>query len=256
MSFLYFDKLLPLLIIILFFFIFSIFTINYYMFLPASMFYMESLVFLRKNTFLNLKFLERHLLFLNNIIIQSFLVYFKRSFLYFYFYRLNFLVLASFLMIIIFLLYLFSLNLKCDTENVKISEVLFSPVVNSMVLFFKSILVSLPRSKSLSLMWNFGSILAIVLAFQIATGLLLVINYRADRTVAFDRVQFIIYEINFGFLFRIFHFNGASLFFIFLFLHLFKGLFHFSYRLHFVWIRGITIFILTMLTAFLGYVLV
>jgi len=64
------------------------------------------------------------------------------------------------------------------------------------------------------------------------------------------------YEINFGFLFRIFHFNGARLFFVFLFLHLMKGLFHFSYRLHLVWLRGITIFILTMLTAFLGYVLV
>lgn len=128
--------------------------------------------------------------------------------------------------------------------------------MNSLVLFFKSILVSLPSRKRLSLIWNFGSILAIVLGFQIVTGLLLVINYRADRTVAFDSVQFIIYEINFGFLFRIFHFNGASLFFIFLFLHLFKGLFHFSYRLHFVWMRGMTIFILTMLTAFLGYVLV
>jgi len=98
--------------------------------------------------------------------------------------------------------------------------------------------------------------LGLVLVFQIVTGLLLVINYRADRRVAFDSVQFIIYEINFGFLFRIFHFNGASLFFVFLFLHLMKGLFHFSYRLHLVWLRGITIFILTMLTAFLGYVLV
>jgi len=98
--------------------------------------------------------------------------------------------------------------------------------------------------------------LGTILVFQIVTGLFLVINYSADRRVAFDSVQFIMYEINFGFLFRIFHFNGASLFFVFLFLHLLKGLFHFSYRLTFVWISGVTIFILTILTAFLGYVLV
>jgi ubiquinol-cytochrome c reductase cytochrome b subunit len=71
-----------------------------------------------------------------------------------------------------------------------------------------------------------------ILVFQIVTGLLLVINYGADASVAFDTVQFIIYEINFGFLVRIFHFNGARLFFIFLYLHLMKALFHFGYRLH------------------------
>jgi len=82
------------------------------------------------------------------------------------------------------------------------------------------------------------------------------INYGADASVAFDTVQFIIYEINFGFLLRIFHFNGARLFFIFLYLHLMKALFHFGYRLHTVWLRGVTILLLTIMTAFLGYVLV
>lgn len=133
---------------------------------------------------------------------------------------------------------------------------MFSPLVNPVFIFAKSIFVSLPRRKGLSLIWNFGSILGFILIFQIITGLFLVINYGADSRVAFDTVQFIIYEINFGFLFRIFHFNGASLFFVFLFLHLMKGLFHFSYRLHFVWMRGVTIFLLTIITAFLGYVLV
>jgi len=116
--------------------------------------------------------------------------------------------------------------------------------------------VTLPASKGLSYFWNFGIMLGIILAFQIVTGLLLVINYGADRSVAFDTVQFIMYEINYGFLLRIFHFNGASLFFIFLYLHIIKGLFHFRYRLHFVWMSGVTILILTMMTAFLGYVLV
>jgi len=120
----------------------------------------------------------------------------------------------------------------------------------------KSIFVSLPGSKRLSLFWNFGSILAMVLAFQIVTGLFLVINFKSDRSLAFQSVQFIIYEVEFGYLFRIFHFNGANLFFIFLYLHLLKGLFYCRYRLRMVWVRGVTIFILVILTAFLGYVLV
>lgn len=123
-------------------------------------------------------------------------------------------------------------------------------------MFLKSIVVSLPGRKSLSLFWNFGSMLGIVLIFQIVTGLFLVINYKSDRSLAFQSVQFIMYEVDFGYLFRIFHFNGANLFFIFLYLHILKGLFYCSYRLSMVWIRGVTIFILVMLTAFLGYVLV
>ena len=116
--------------------------------------------------------------------------------------------------------------------------------------------VSLPGRKRLSLFWNFGRILAIILAFQIVTGLFLVINYKSDSSLAFQSVQFIIYEVEFGFLFRIVHFNGANIFFIFLYLHLLKGLFYCRYRLTMVWVRGITIFIFVMLTAFLGYVLV
>jgi len=130
------------------------------------------------------------------------------------------------------------------------------PVVRGLFLFMKSIFVSLPGSKRLSLFWNFGSILAMVLAFQIVTGLFLVINFKSDRSLAFQSVQFIIYEVEFGYLFRIFHFNGANLFFIFLYLHLLKGLFYCRYRLRMVWVRGVTIFILVILTAFLGYVLV
>jgi len=94
------------------------------------------------------------------------------------------------------------------------------------------------------------------LAFQIVTGLFLVINFKSDRRLAFQRVQFIIYEVEFGFLFRIFHFNGANLFFVFLYLHILKGLFYCRYRLTIVWVRGVTLFILVILTAFLGYVIV
>lgn len=88
------------------------------------------------------------------------------------------------------------------------------------------------------------------------TGTLLAIYYSSDSLLAFNRVQYIIYEVNYGWIFRIFHFSGASLFFIFLYIHFFKGLFFSRYRLKFVWIRGLTIFLLVMIEAFIGYVLV
>lgn len=122
--------------------------------------------------------------------------------------------------------------------------------------FINSLVVTLPSRKSLTLRWNFGRILGIVLAFQILTGTFLAIYYSADSLLAFSRVQYIMYEVNFGWIFRIFHFNGASLFFIFLYLHIFKGLFFISYRLKKVWISGLTIYLLVIIEAFIGYVLV
>lgn len=117
-------------------------------------------------------------------------------------------------------------------------------------------IVSLPSRKTLSLNWNFGRMLGIVLVFQLLTGTLLAIYYSADSSIAFNSVQYIIYEVNYGWIFRVFHFNGASLFFVFLYLHFFKGLFFNSYRLKFVWASGLTIFLLVIMEAFIGYVLV
>jgi len=125
-----------------------------------------------------------------------------------------------------------------------------------MLNFVSGLLVTLPSRKTLSLSWNFGSMLGIVLIFQILTGTFLAFYYSADSILAFSSVQYIIYEVNYGWVFRIFHFNGASLFFIFLYLHFFKGLFFFSYRLKLVWVSGLTIFLLLMMEAFIGYVLV
>ena len=105
--------------LVLFVFLAGTFKMRFNMFLPANMFYIESLVYLSKNTFLNLKFLERHLLFINNSLILGLSVYMKRRFLYFYFYRLNFLALVGVLIIIVVLFYSFSLFIKCNTENVK-----------------------------------------------------------------------------------------------------------------------------------------
>nr|ACX85126.1 cytochrome b [Cooperia oncophora] len=127
---------------------------------------------------------------------------------------------------------------------------------NNVLSFVNSLLVVLPSSKSLSLGWNFGSMLGMILVFQIFTGTFLAFYYTADSTMAFSAVQYIMYEVNYGWIFRIFHFNGASLFFVFLYLHIFKGLFMVSYRLKKVWVSGLTIYLLVMMEAFMGYVLV
>nr|YP_010286280.1 cytochrome b [Aphelenchoides medicagus]UKS08883.1 cytochrome b [Aphelenchoides medicagus] len=129
-------------------------------------------------------------------------------------------------------------------------------MLKGLFLFVNSLVVSLPSSKTLSLNWNFGSMLGFVLVFQLFTGTFLVFYYSADSSLAFNSVQYIMYESNFGWILRIFHFNGASLFFFFLYLHFFKGLFFNSYRLKMVWVSGLTIFLLLMMEAFMGYVLV
>lgn len=127
---------------------------------------------------------------------------------------------------------------------------------NNILNFVNSLVVSLPSRKTLTLSWNFGRILGIILVFQILTGTFLAFYYTADSLIAFSTVQYIIYEVNFGWIFRIFHFNGASLFFIFLYLHIFKGLFFISYRLKKVWLSGLTLYLLIIIEAFIGYVLV
>lgn len=116
--------------------------------------------------------------------------------------------------------------------------------------------IVLPSRKSLSISWNFGRMLGIVLVFQILTGTFLAFYYTADGSMAFGTVQYIMYEVNYGWIFRIFHFNGARLFFIFLYLHIFKGLFMMRYRLKGVWFSGLTIYLLVIMEAFIGYVLV
>lgn len=127
---------------------------------------------------------------------------------------------------------------------------------NRLLNFVNGMLVTLPSRKTLTLRWNFGSILGIVLIFQILTGTFLAFYYTPDRLIAFSTVQYIMYEVNFGWVFRIFHFNGARLFFIFLYLHIFKGLFFIRYRLKKVWMSGLTIYLLVIIEAFIGYVLV
>lgn len=104
-------------------------------------------------------------------------------------------------------------------------------------------------------MWNFGSILGICLGIQILRGLFLAIHYVPNTSIAFQRVIHICRDVNLGWFIRILHANGASFFFIFLFLHIGRGIYYDSFFVTETWNIGVLIFFLTIASAFLGYVL-
>jgi len=104
-------------------------------------------------------------------------------------------------------------------------------------------------------LWNFGSILGICLTIQISTGLFLRIHYYSSRELAFISIRHIIRDVNGGWLTRITHANGARIFFIRLYIHIARGIYFNSYNLIHVWLIGVSISLLTIATAFLGYVL-
>nr|UBQ33996.1 cytochrome b [Plerochila australis] len=116
-------------------------------------------------------------------------------------------------------------------------------------------LVDLPTPSSISLMWNFGSMLGMCLMIQIITGLFLSMHYAANIELAFDSVMHICRDVNYGWVIRNIHMNGASLFFICMYMHIGRGMYYGSFKLMEVWNIGVVIFIMTMATAFLGYVL-
>lgn len=116
-------------------------------------------------------------------------------------------------------------------------------------------LYELPTPTNISSMWNFGSLLGLCLIIQVLTGLFLSIHYTSDVSLAFIRVRHICRDVNYGWLLRIFHANGARFFFICLFLHVGRGLYYGSYFFIYVWFVGIILLIAVIATAFLGYVL-
>nr|YP_001936222.1 cytochrome b [Buthus occitanus]ACA66076.1 cytochrome b [Buthus occitanus] len=118
-----------------------------------------------------------------------------------------------------------------------------------------SSLVDLPSPVNISYFWNFGSLLGFCLAFQILTGLFLAFHYTADVNLAFSSVSHICRDVNFGWILRNLHLNGASIFFVCLYFHIGRGIYFGSFKFHFTWMTGVVIFLLTMITAFLGYVL-
>ena len=120
-----------------------------------------------------------------------------------------------------------------------------------------SYFIDSPQPSNLSYLWNFGSLLGICLIIQILTGIFLAMHYTPNVEMAFNSVEHIMRDVNSGWLIRYTHANVASFFFLFLYFHIAKGLYYSSYKTPRVllWSIGVIIFILTIATAFLGYVL-
>lgn len=116
-------------------------------------------------------------------------------------------------------------------------------------------LVDLPSPSSLSSIWNFGSLLGLCLGVQIISGLFLAIHFTGDTSIAFSRVRHICRDVNIGWFLRALHANGASFFFICLYLHSARGLYYGSYLFAITWSIGVIILLLVIAAAFIGYVL-
>nr|ATC73070.1 cytochrome b [Psammotettix sp. EMHAU-2015-Zz060503] len=126
---------------------------------------------------------------------------------------------------------------------------------NKMISIINYSLVDLPAPINLSAWWNFGSILGMCLTIQLVTGILLSMHYTANIEMAFNSISHIMRDVNYGWLMRNIHSNGASLFFICIYLHVGRGIYYGSYHMYKTWIMGVIILLCTMATAFLGYVL-
>nr|YP_011010171.1 cob [Hermatobates djiboutensis]WPW46695.1 cob [Hermatobates djiboutensis] len=118
-----------------------------------------------------------------------------------------------------------------------------------------SSLFDLPSPSNISLWWNFGSLLGMCLMIQIITGIFLAMHYTADIEMAFKSIIHICRDVNSGWLLKSIHANGASMFFICLYLHIGRGIYYGSYKLFMTWAVGVVMLFLIMGTAFLGYVL-
>nr|ABM05566.1 cytochrome b [Pseudoxiphophorus jonesii] len=116
-------------------------------------------------------------------------------------------------------------------------------------------LVDLPAPINISAWWNFGSLLGLCLIAQILTGLFLAMHYTSDISMAFSSVAHICRDVNYGWLIRNMHANGASFFFICIYLHIGRGLYYGSYLYKETWNTGVILLLLVMMTAFVGYVL-
>nr|YP_010154888.1 cytochrome b [Melanophila acuminata]QQX28207.1 cytochrome b [Melanophila acuminata] len=134
---------------------------------------------------------------------------------------------------------------------------MFKPMRKTHPLFkiINHALIDLPTPSNISAWWNFGSLLGLCLGIQIVTGLFLAMHYTAHIDLAFSSVIHICRDVNYGWLIRTLHANGASFFFICLYLHIGRGMYYGSYKYHMTWNVGVLILFLVMATAFLGYVL-
>jgi ubiquinol-cytochrome c reductase cytochrome b subunit len=111
--------------------------------------------------------------------------------------------------------------------------------------------------RNINYLWNFGFLAGLCLVIQIITGVVLAMHYAGDARVAFDSTEHIMRDVNWGWLMRYGHANGASAFFVVVYLHIFRGFYFSSYKppREMIWLLGVVIFLLMMATAFMGYVL-
>nr|AIG52864.1 cytochrome b [Ctenotus duricola] len=133
------------------------------------------------------------------------------------------------------------------THNLRKTHPILKIVNNSFI--------DLPSPSNISAWWNFGSLLGLCLIVQVITGLFLAMHYTADISSAFSSVAHICRDVQYGWLIRNLHANGASMFFICLYLHIGRGLYYGSYMFKETWNIGVILLLLVMATAFVGYVL-
>ena len=122
---------------------------------------------------------------------------------------------------------------------------------------YNSVGAGYPTPRNLNYFWNFGSLAGVFLVTQIVTGIILAMHYAANANIAFDSVEHIMRNVNGGWMFRYIHANGASFFFLAIYLHIGRGLYYGSYKAprEMIWLLGVVIYLLAMATAFMGYVL-
>nr|YP_009494661.1 cytochrome b [Bathyraja multispinis]AWO66454.1 cytochrome b [Bathyraja multispinis] len=133
------------------------------------------------------------------------------------------------------------------TTNIRKNHPLMK-IINNLV-------IDLPTPVNISIWWNYGSLLGLCLVIQILTGLFLAMHYTADISSAFSSVVHICRDVNYGWLIRNIHANGASIFFICIYVHIARGLYYGSYLNKETWNIGVILLVLLMATAFVGYVL-
>nr|YP_001994397.1 cytochrome b [Terebellides stroemii]ABW76477.1 cytochrome b [Terebellides stroemii] len=134
---------------------------------------------------------------------------------------------------------------------------MFQPMrkAHPLMKIINGVLIDLPAPNNISAWWNFGSLLGLCLAIQILTGLFLAMHYTPHIDSAFSSVAHITRDVNYGWLLRNLHSNGGSWFFICLYIHIGRGIYYGSFMMMETWNIGVILFILTMASAFLGYVL-
>nr|UBA16596.1 cytochrome b [Euthalia pratti] len=133
----------------------------------------------------------------------------------------------------------------------------FKPIrkTHPVIKIINGSLIDLPTPSNISSWWNFGSLLALCLVTQILTGLFLTMYYTANIDLAFYSVNYICRNVNYGWLIRTLHANGASFFFVCIYFHIGRGIYYESFNLKLTWMVGVIILFLLMATAFMGYVL-